>query len=49
MTLLRQRQVMPGLLLGAAVLGAMLYLSGLYTLVRFRYPGVSRHTPLMAL
>jgi hypothetical protein len=29
MTPLRQRQVMPGLLLGAAVLGAMLYLSGL--------------------
>jgi len=29
MTPLRQRQVMPGLLLGAALLGAMLYLSGL--------------------
>jgi uncharacterized protein DUF4129 len=29
MTPLRQRQVMPGLLLGAAVLGIMLYLSGL--------------------
>jgi len=29
MTPLRQRQVMPGVLLGAAVLGAMLYLSGL--------------------
>jgi len=29
MTPLRQRQVMPGLLLGAAILGAILYLSGL--------------------
>jgi hypothetical protein len=29
MTPLRQRQVMPGVLLGAAVLGAVLYLSGL--------------------
>jgi len=29
MTPLRQRQVMPGLLLGAALLGALLYLSGL--------------------
>src|SRR5262245_22168643 len=29
MTPLRQRQMMPGLLLGAAILGALLYLSGL--------------------
>src|SRR5262249_53512503 len=35
MTPFRQRQVMPGLLLGAALLGAMLYLSGLSATLQF--------------